>query len=97
MTRYPFIKLDFNARAANEMLSRSRAFLQLIRRRRSVRDYTDRTIPREVIEHVLKTQNRWAEVLAHFNKGYCISHGIIKCSRSHNISCLLYTSDAADE
>ncbi len=54
MTRYPFIKLDFNARAANEMLSRSRAFLQLIRRRRSVRDYTDRTIPREVIENAIR-------------------------------------------
>ena len=54
MTRYPFIKLDFKARAVDEMLSRSRAFLQLMRRRRSVRDYTDRTIPREVIENAIR-------------------------------------------
>jgi iodotyrosine deiodinase len=37
----------------DEMRARSAAFYQELRRRRTVRDYSDRPVPREVIEHCL--------------------------------------------
>lgn len=39
---------------AEEMLARSKAFYQDIRRRRSVRDFSSRPVPREIIENCLR-------------------------------------------
>ena len=42
-----FIPLEFKKRTRDEMVTRSEEFLQLIQQRRSVRDYSDREIPRQ--------------------------------------------------
>lgn len=46
----PMIPLDFRELPPEEMLRRSRAFLDAIRRRRTVRRFSDRPVPREIIE-----------------------------------------------
>lgn len=43
------IPLQYDSRDPEEMVERSRAFLERIRRRRSVRDFSDREVPREVL------------------------------------------------
>ena len=47
--------LNFPDLAAGEMLRRSRDFLGLMARRRTVRDYSDRPVPREIIENAVRT------------------------------------------
>jgi nitroreductase len=47
--------LDFPDIAAGEMQRRSRDFLSLMARRRTVRDYSDRPVPREIIENAVRT------------------------------------------
>lgn len=47
-------RLDqYNAYSEPEMAARASAFYQDLRRRRSVRDFSDRPVPRAVIEHSL--------------------------------------------
>lgn len=41
--------------SSEEMVSRSAAFFELLRRRRTVRDFSDRPVPREVIDNCLRT------------------------------------------
>ena len=49
-----FIDLpDFQTYPEEEMKERAKAFYEEIKRRRTVRDYSDRPVPREVIEHCL--------------------------------------------
>lgn len=50
-----FVPLDFIERPSEDMLSRSRAFLDLMVRRRSVREFSDRPVDREVIEACVRT------------------------------------------
>lgn len=38
-----------------EMLNRSREFYQFMDRRRSVRDFSDKPVPRDIIEHIIMT------------------------------------------
>ncbi|MCB0643831.1 MAG: nitroreductase family protein, partial [Phaeodactylibacter sp.] len=38
-----------------EMLNRSREFYQFMDRRRSVRAFSDKPVPREIIEHIIMT------------------------------------------
>lgn len=38
-----------------EMLQRSREFFQFLSKRRTVRDFSDKAVPREVIEHIIMT------------------------------------------
>ena len=47
--------LNFQAFPAQEMLRRSGEFLAMMARRRTVRDYSDRPVPREIIENALRT------------------------------------------
>lgn len=54
MTDSPHIPLDFEARGEEEMRRRALAFFEEIRRRRTVRDFSDRPVPREVIENCLR-------------------------------------------
>lgn len=49
------IPLAFDERPAPEMQARAEAFLALMRRRRTVRDFSSRPVPRELIETALKT------------------------------------------
>ena len=50
---HPFQPLDFESRSDEEMLTASRAFYQSVKTRRSVRDFSDRPVAREVIENAL--------------------------------------------
>ena len=51
MTRAQFVPLTtFEERPPEEMREAARAFLETMRRRRTVRDFSDRPVPRDVIE-----------------------------------------------
>lgn len=50
MKANPTVPLRFHARPAAEMQARADAFLSLLQRRRSVRDFSDRPVPRDLIE-----------------------------------------------
>ena len=54
MKQNSFISLDFVERTDDEMITRSTEFLQLMQQRRSVRDYSAREIPRQVIENAIR-------------------------------------------
>ncbi|MEM9835403.1 MAG: nitroreductase family protein [Bacteroidota bacterium] len=50
-----FIPLKVTRYSREEMLKRSRAFFQEMNQRRTVRDFSDRPIPKEVIAYILET------------------------------------------
>lgn len=50
-----FIPLDFRLRSEEEMVRRSAEFNALMQRRRTVRDFSDRPVPRVLIENCLRT------------------------------------------
>jgi len=51
----PFIPLaDYREYPRDEMLRRARDFAELMQRRRTVRDFSDRPVPRELIEQCLR-------------------------------------------
>ena len=50
-----FVPLDCVERSPDEMTARAAEFYALMRRRRTVRDFSDRPIPDGVIEHALLT------------------------------------------
>ena len=52
---YPFISLAWRELSPGEMLRRASEFYDEMNRRRSVRDYSDRPVPRELIELAIKT------------------------------------------
>jgi len=52
---HPFVSLDFIRRPPAEMLDRARRFHELMERRRSVRDFSDRPVPRPLIELAIET------------------------------------------
>ena len=51
------VDLNFQERDKAEMLSRSHSFEQLMQNRRSVRDFSDRPVPKRLIENCLLTAN----------------------------------------
>jgi len=51
----PFIDLDFKLYPESEMIKRARDFYTLMRTRRTVREFSDRAVPREIIEQCLLT------------------------------------------
>ena len=53
MADFPFQPLVFEGKTDEEMLEASRAFYAEVRKRRSVRDFSDRPVAREVIENCL--------------------------------------------
>lgn len=55
MTEQTFIPLDFSEYALPEMQARSEAFLAEMKRRRSVRFFSDRPVPRSLIETLIQT------------------------------------------
>lgn len=52
---YPHIPYERISYSENEMIKRSAEFYSWMNTRRSVRDFSDRSVPREVIENILKT------------------------------------------
>lgn len=52
------IPLDFHEIPTDDMRARARAFHELLRTRRSVRDFSDRPVPREIIEQALLSAGR---------------------------------------
>lgn len=66
-SRYPFAELDFERLDAEEARQHSRAFLDSMRRRRSIRAFSPDPVPFELIENAIATAatapsgaNRWA-------------------------------------
>jgi iodotyrosine deiodinase len=55
MGRAEFQPLDFQDRNESEMLEAARLFRESMTRRRTVRDYAARAVPRAVIEHAIMT------------------------------------------
>ncbi len=55
MGRAEFHPLDFQVRSEAEMLAAAEAFRDSITRRRTVRDYSDKPVPRDIIEHAIMT------------------------------------------
>jgi nitroreductase len=53
MGKFPFQPLEFEGKTDEEMLEASRSFYAEVRRRRSVREFSDRPVAREVIENSL--------------------------------------------
>ncbi len=50
-----FEKLDYLTFPPGEMRERAHAFYALMRRRRTVREYSDRPVPREIVEYAVRT------------------------------------------
>jgi iodotyrosine deiodinase len=55
MKQAEFIPLEFTMIPESEMLERAKDFYDFLKRRRSVRDFSDKPVPREIIEHALLT------------------------------------------
>ncbi|MDX1530441.1 MAG: nitroreductase family protein [Rhodothermales bacterium] len=55
MAEYPHVPLDFEALPDEEMAARAEAFFGEMDRRRSVRDFADRPVPRRLIELAIRT------------------------------------------
>ncbi|PSQ89807.1 MAG: hypothetical protein BRD45_01915 [Bacteroidetes bacterium QS_8_64_10] len=52
---YTPVPLDFEERPQDEMRERADAFLDLMQQRRSMRDFSDRPVPRRLIERAIRT------------------------------------------
>jgi len=52
---FPFVPLDWQSLPADEMERRARDYFEEMNRRRSVRDFSDRPVPRELIEYAIRT------------------------------------------
>jgi nitroreductase len=55
MNLHATIPLAFHERPEPEMRARAESFLHLMQRRRTVRDFSDRPVPREIIEMAVRT------------------------------------------
>jgi nitroreductase len=53
--KHPFVPLDFEPLAEDEMRRRAREFFETMNRRRTVREFSDREVPREIVEHAIRT------------------------------------------
>lgn len=53
MSDWPFIPLEFEGKTDEEMLDASRTFYAEVKKRRSVREFSDKPVAREVIENAL--------------------------------------------
>lgn len=51
---YPFVAYTHDSYAQEEMLIRSKLYFDWINKRRTVRDFADKPVPREVIENILR-------------------------------------------
>lgn len=58
MPEVPSIPLDFDFYSEPEMQERALAFFQLMKKRHSIRDFSDQPVPMAVIRHCLETAGR---------------------------------------
>ena len=76
MTEFTYTSLaeigDYIARNDEEMKARSAAFFDDIRRRHTVRDYTDEPVPREVIENCIAAAGRAPSGANHQPWHFCV-------------------------
>lgn len=63
---------DFIERDAGEMNARAKSFFEDIRRRHSVRDFTDEAVPREVMEHCIAAAGRAPSGANHQPWHFCL-------------------------
>ena len=54
MSKWPFEPLDFQTLSTEEMQQSALAFYENIRRRRTVREFSDRAVPQEIIENAIR-------------------------------------------
>ena len=54
MSEWPFEPLIFNEKTPGEMKEAARTFYEHIRKRRTVREFSDRPVPRSIIENALR-------------------------------------------
>lgn len=52
---FPFVPYTKETYSGDEMINRSHEFFEMMDSRRSVRDFSDEPVPREVIENIIKT------------------------------------------
>lgn len=52
---YRTLPLDFQNISEEQMCKNSEKFLELMKRRRTVRDFSDKAVPKEIIENAIKT------------------------------------------
>jgi len=52
---HPFVPLDFEELPEEEMRGRAQEFFEWMNRRRSVRHFSARPVPREILEHAIRT------------------------------------------
>jgi iodotyrosine deiodinase len=55
MKQAEFVPLEFNILPETEMIQRAKDFYTLLKRRRTVRDFSDKPVPKEIIEQALLT------------------------------------------
>ena len=55
MSEFPHVPLDFSRFSEEEMRARAEAFYRALGRRRSTRDFSDRSVPRSLIETAIRT------------------------------------------
>ena len=55
MNGFPFVSYSHETYPEDEILFRSRAFYEWMNKRRTVREFSDKAVPREVIENILLT------------------------------------------
>ena len=53
--KHPFVPLEFDELPEPEMRRRAKEFFETMRRRRTVRDFSDREVPREIVEDAIRT------------------------------------------
>lgn len=54
MKKWPFEPLSFSEKDPDEMKTAAKAFYKQLRRRRTVREFSNRPVPREIIEYALR-------------------------------------------
>ncbi len=54
---FPFKQLTFEKRTSEELLQKAETYFKSMNNRRTVREFSDRPVPIEVIENILKTAN----------------------------------------
>ena len=55
MEKEAFIPLEHHPRESGEMVERSKVFYSEMDKRRSVREFSDKAVPKEVIENIVMT------------------------------------------
>ena len=53
--KHPFVPLEFEELPRPEMRRRAKEFYETMRRRRSVRDFSDRPVPMEIVQEAIRT------------------------------------------